>query len=332
MNGRKRSGWLLIGDVVLLVMALGICAATVSRAQPPPASSPDQALTQLVGAIEAKDWHVALAAGLGLVAWAARRKLAGTSWVHTRGGALAMAAGLACIGAMVPLLSQEAAWRSCLLTGATAGLMALIGADNPSVRDQATRQIVAAANASKGMARIGLMLWLSLAFTAALLSERLAAPVLVVGALWAMRARPWRLRGVLGLVPLLALAGCGPVLTTALAKVKADEWNCAKDAAQPGIQEAMPLAFDAVTGAATDQEAVTTLDREAATVGVPYLVCALGHLIADTLAPALRGAAPAAASIGVHIAGPAPAVPEKPAATLRRRSWLWIQQQHPAAK
>jgi len=87
----------------------------------------------LVDASRTHDWQVALAAGLGLIAWAMRRFLQPFSFVQTRVGAFVIAGASAVTGALVPVLQAHGFTVAALVGAVASGITAALALANPTV-------------------------------------------------------------------------------------------------------------------------------------------------------------------------------------------------------
>jgi len=96
----------------------------------------------LVDASRTHDWQIALAAGLGLLAWAIRRFVQPSAFVHTAAGGFVIAGASAAIGALVPVLQAHAFTIAALVGAVASGITAAVALANPSTAS-------AAAGASK---------------------------------------------------------------------------------------------------------------------------------------------------------------------------------------
>ncbi len=87
----------------------------------------------VLAAVHAKDWEVCVAAGLGLLAWAARRFSSKVHFLQSVGGAAVLTVSLAVIGSLVPMLTAHASVVACLTTGITSLFSALTALSNPTM-------------------------------------------------------------------------------------------------------------------------------------------------------------------------------------------------------
>ncbi len=121
--------------VLAALAALGVvCLPLVLHAQLTP-EVPDVGVQigTLVDASRIHDWQVALAAGLGLLAWAIRRFVQPARFVHTALGGIVIAGASAAIGAFVPVLQAHAFTLAALIGALASGVTAAVALSNPSV-------------------------------------------------------------------------------------------------------------------------------------------------------------------------------------------------------
>jgi len=117
--------------VLVALAALGVvCLPLLLHAQPTPEVG-DQIGT-LVDASRTHDWQIALAAGLGLLAWAIRRFVQPSAFVHTAAGGFVIAGASAAIGAIVPVLQVHAFTIAALVGAVASGITAAVALANPS--------------------------------------------------------------------------------------------------------------------------------------------------------------------------------------------------------
>src|SRR5262245_55788739 len=99
------------------VALVSLPLAIAPPAGPPlPSAGPDMPATP--------DWQAATAAALGLVAWAIRRFVQPSNFVHSETGALLVTILCATIGALVPVLLAHAFTGAALLSALTSGVTA----------------------------------------------------------------------------------------------------------------------------------------------------------------------------------------------------------------
>jgi hypothetical protein len=106
-----------------------VCLPLVASGQRPDVGD---AVATAIEAGRRHDWQVALAAALGLVAWALRRFAEPSHVFRTRAGAVGITIACTTIGALVPVLQAHAFTLAALVGAITSGLTAALALSNPN--------------------------------------------------------------------------------------------------------------------------------------------------------------------------------------------------------
>jgi len=155
--------------LVALAALVVVCLPLLLHAQPTPEVG-DQIGT-LVDASRTHDWQIALAAGLGLLAWAIRRFVQPSAFVHTAAGGFVIAGASAAIGAIVPVLQVHAFTIAALIGAVASGITAAVALANPSTAAGAGKNGVSTTPAALLLLFGGLGLAVSVAGCACLKPE-----------------------------------------------------------------------------------------------------------------------------------------------------------------
>jgi hypothetical protein len=230
-------------SLAALAAAALVCLPLMLHAETASAPAIGNAINAAVDPGHTHDWQLALAAVLGIVAWALRRFVEPTHIFHTQAGAIGITAACTAIGALVPVLQAHAFTIAALMSAIASGVTAAVALSNPSVRADDATPPTAPTPPSQVPAALALIIGLGFAFGSAGCAAFAAQPV-------------------------------------ALQKAEASALQCGLQAVQSGMKQLSPAVLDALAGDSPDWRA--QLGKLEST-GTNALLCAVAHSLYDAL-------------------------------------------------